>query len=288
MTVADDVGVQSFELPCRDGLTIRGEAYRSAAAAPPTTGRGSVIICHGFKGFAHWAFFPHLARMLAKSGLTAITFDFSGSGVGADRESFTDAEAFEQNTFTRELEDIELVEEYARRIGWINGKFGLFGHSRGGGMAILYAAAEGSNVNSLVTWAAISYPNRWSPEDVAKWRQRGYADITNSRTGQVMRLGTALLDDVELHGRTKVNIESAAKKIKVPWLIIHGTADETVPSSEAEHLHSVSSGVSTLRLIEGGNHGFDAKHPLEKIPPVLERVVAETVKFFVNNATSMK
>lgn len=285
MTVADDVGVQSFEIPCRDGLTIRGEAYRSAVAA---TGRGSVIICHGFKGFAHWAFFPHLARTLAKSGLTAITFDFSGSGIGPDRESFTDAEAFEHNTFTRELEDIELVEEYARRVGWIDGKFGLFGHSRGGGMAILYAAAEGSNVNSLVTWAAISYPNRWSPEDVAKWRQRGYADITNSRTGQVMRLGTSLLDDVELHGRTKVNIESAAKKIKVPWLIIHGTADETVPSSEAEHLHSVSSGVSTLRLIEGGNHGFDAKHPLEKIPPLLEKVVGETVKFFVNNATSMK
>lgn len=282
MTVAGDAGVQSFEIPCRDGLTIRGEAYRASPA------RGSVIICHGFKGFAHWAFFPHLARSLAKSGLTAITFDFSGSGVGADRESFTEAEAFAHNTFTRELEDIELVEEYGRRMGWISGKFGLFGHSRGGGMAILYAAAESSNVNSLVTWAAISYPNRWSPEDVAQWRARGYAEITNSRTGQVMRLGTGLLDDVELHGKTKVNIEAAAKKIKVPWLIIHGTADETVPSSEAEHLHSVSSAVSTLRLIEGGNHGFGAIHPLTEIAPMLERVMAETVKFFADNAAPMK
>ncbi|HEX2602934.1 MAG TPA: alpha/beta fold hydrolase [Gemmatimonadaceae bacterium] len=282
MTVGDDVALQSFEIPCRDGLTIRGEAYRASSA------RGSVIICHGFKGFAHWAFFPHLARTLAQNGLTAITFDFSGSGVGPDRESFTELEAFEHNTFARELEDIELVEDYTRRMGWISGKFGLLGHSRGGGMAILYAAAEGSNVNSLVTWAAISYPNRWSPEDVAKWRHRGYAEITNSRTGQVLRLGTGLLDDVELHGKTKVNIEAAAKKIKVPWLIIHGTADETVPSTEAEHLHSVSSAVSTLLLIEGGNHGFDATHPLKAIPPLLEKVVAETVKFFVKNATPMK
>ena len=155
MTVAGDPGVESFEVPCRDGLTIRGEAY------PASPARGSVIICHGFKGFAHWAFFPHLARTLAKSGLTAITFDFSGSGIGPDRESFSEGEAFAHNTFTRELEDIELVEEYARRMGWISGKFGLFGHSRGGGMAILYTAPEGSNVNSLVTWAAISYPNRW-------------------------------------------------------------------------------------------------------------------------------
>jgi pimeloyl-ACP methyl ester carboxylesterase len=71
----------------------------------------------------------------------------------------------------------------------------------------------------------------------------------------------------------------------VPWLIVHGTADETVPSSEAEHLHSLSKGLSTLRLIEGANHGFDAKHPLDEVPPALEKVVLETAKFFVRNAT---
>jgi uncharacterized protein len=270
---------EMFDIPCRDGLSIRGDVYQ------PASPLGSVVICHGFKGFAHWAFFPYLAARLAQARLTAITFDFSGSGIGPDRESFTQPEAFASNTFTRELEDLELLEEYARRRRWISGKFGLLGHSRGGGMAILYAAAEGSMVGSLVTWAAISYPNRWSPEDVLTWRRRGYADITNSRTGQIMKLGTDLLDDVELHGKTKVNIEGAAKKIRVPWLIVHGTADETVPSAEAEHLHSLSNGVSTLRLIEGANHGFDARHPLNEVPPVLEKVVAETVKFFVRNAT---
>jgi len=271
---------EPFDIPCRDGLSIRGEVYR------PATSIGSVVVCHGFKGFAHWAFFPYVARKLAEKELTAITFDFSGSGIGPDRESFTQAEAFANNTFTRELEDLELLEEYARRRHWIAGKFGLFGHSRGGGMAILYAAAEGSNVNSLVTWAAISYTNRWSPEDTLVWRKRGYAEVTNSRTGQVMRLGTDLLDDVELHGKTKVNIEGAAKKIKVPWLIVHGTGDETVPSREAEHLHSLSDGVSTLRLIKDANHGFDARHPLNEVPPVLEKVVNETVQFFVKNAPS--
>jgi dienelactone hydrolase len=267
-----------FDIPCVDGLSIRGEAY---LAEEPI---GSVIVCHGFKGFAHWAFFPYLARTLAQDGLNAITFDFSGSGIGLDRESFTQAEAFAHNTFSRELEDIELVEDYGRRRKWIHGKFGLFGHSRGGGMAILYAAAEAADVSSLVTWAAISYPNRWSAEDVITWRKRGHTEITNSRTGQVMRLETDLLDDVELHGKTKVNIEAAAAKIKAPWLIIHGTADDTVPSSEAEHLHSLSKGMSTLRLIEGANHGFSATHPLNEVPPVLEKVVLETAKFFVRNA----
>ncbi|MFL5510672.1 MAG: alpha/beta hydrolase [Gemmatimonadaceae bacterium] len=271
---------ESFELPCKDGLVIRGEVYHAIPAV------GSVILCHGFKGFAHWGFFPHLARMLADSGLTAITFDFSGSGIGRDRESFSDESAFGENTFTRELEDLDLVEDFARRKAWIEGRFGLFGHSRGGGMAILFAASEGSNVSALVTWAAISYPNRWRPEDVLTWRARGYADITNSRTGQVMRLGTALLDDVELHWKTKLNIEAAAKKLKVPWLIVHGTADETVPSTEGEHLHSVSEGMSTLRLIEGAGHAFGAQHPLNEVPSELEKVVSETIKFFVRNAAA--
>jgi pimeloyl-ACP methyl ester carboxylesterase len=269
-----------FETPCKDGLSIRGEVYPAEAML------GSVIICHGFKGFAHWAFFPYLAGILAQKGLTAITFDFSGSGIGPDRESFTQADAFAGNTFSRELDDLELVEDYARRRNWIEDKFGLFGHSRGGGSAILFTAAPDSNVNSLVTWSAISYPNRWSPEDVLVWRKRGHTEILNSRTGQIMRLDTDLLDDVELHGKTKLNIEAAARKIRVPWLIIHGTADDTVPSSEAEHLHSQSKGVSTLRLIEGGDHCFEAKHPLTAIPPVLKKVVRETVNFFVRNATA--
>jgi hypothetical protein len=57
-----------------------------------------------------------------------------------------------------------------------------------------------------------------------------------------------------------------------------------VDSSEAEHLHSLSKGISTLRLIERANHGFDATHPLGEVPPILERVVLETAKFFVRNA----
>jgi uncharacterized protein len=278
VTSASVITPEPFEIPCRDGLSIRGEAYLADAAI------GSVIVCHGFKGFAHWAFFPYLARTLAQDSVNAITFDFSGSGIGPDRESFVQAEDFAHNTFSRELEDLELIEEYGRRKKWINGKFGLFGHSRGGGMAILYAAAQAAEVSSLVTWAAISYPNRWSPDDVITWRKHGHTEITNSRTGQLMRLETDLLDDVELHGKTKLNIEAAAAKVKAPWLIIHGTADDTVPSTEAEHLHSLSKGMSTLRLIEGANHGFSATHPLNEVPPVLEKVVLETAKFFVRNA----
>jgi uncharacterized protein len=280
MSAASQKADDSFDIPCADGLFIRGDIYSAKRAV------GSVIICHGFKGFAHWAFFPYLARSLAAAGLTAVTFDFSGSGIGPDRESFTEADAFAGNTFSREQEDIESVVDYARRMKIVGDRYGLFGHSRGGGMAIIYTASHASEVTSLVTWAAIGRTNWWTPEEAIGWRQRGYSEITNSRTGQTMRLDTSLLDDVELHGSTKLNIDAAAAKIKVPWLIVHGTRDETVPSSDGERLHALSRSVSRLRLIEGANHVFGAKHPLDEIPRDLETVVRETVEFFAATAAT--
>jgi uncharacterized protein len=280
MTAPSQKADDTFDIPCADGLFIRGDIYSAKHAA------GSVIICHGFKGFAHWAFFPYLARALATAGLTALTFDFSGSGIGPDRESFTEPDAFAGNTFSREQEDIESVVDYARRMKIVGDRYGLFGHSRGGGMAIIYTAAHASEVASLVTWAAIGRTNWWTPEEATGWRQRGYSEITNSRTGQIMRLDTSLLDDVEVHGSTKLNIAAAAAKVKVPWLIVHGTRDETVPASDGERLHALSPSVSRLLLIEGANHVFGAQHPLDQIPPDLATVVRETVAFFVGTVTS--
>ena len=269
---------EPFEIPCKDGLAIRGERYTADSAI------GTVFVCHGFKGFAHWGFFPFVAQSLAAGGLDAITFDFSGSGIGADRESFTQPEAFSGNTFSRELDDLEILVDYARRAKWFDGKFGMFGHSRGGGTSILYSAAEGAEVNALVTWAAISHANRWNAEEALDWRKRGFREVVNSRTGETLLLGTDLLDEIEAHGTTKVNILAAAGRVKAPWLIVHGTADETVPHAEAEQLHQRAPNVSTLRLVDGANHAFGAVHPLVEPPASLKKLVDETVSFFAANA----
>ena len=42
---------------------------------------------------------------------------------------------------------------------------GVVGHSRGGGIAVLQAASD-PRVRALVTWAAISSVERWSPHAV--------------------------------------------------------------------------------------------------------------------------
>lgn len=257
-------------------LIVRGEARL------PSNPKGAVVICHGFKGFARFSFFPYVATQLAEAGYNAITFDFSGSGIGKDRENFTNPDAFTHNTYRQELQDLEEVVAEARAHKWIEDGYGLFGHSRGGGVAILHACRD-RNVKTLVTWAAISTANRWTHETVAQWRETGFIDIVNARTKQTIPLSTDLLHEVEQYGETMLNIPYSASCIKVPWLILHGAEDETVPASEAERLAVLSDGTSKLHILEGTNHSFGGKHPLEEITPTLESVTRETVEFFAAN-----
>jgi dienelactone hydrolase len=261
---------------------LHGRSLRAIATIPKDP-RGTVIICHGFKGFSRWGFFPHLAEAIAKEGLRAIRFDFSGSGIGDDGESFTDAEGFATNTFSRELEDLTAVEADVSQRGWIAPTYGLVGHSRGGGTAILHAAGN-PRVGALVTLAAISNVRRWSSAEEAAWRERGYTDIVNSRTGQVLRLGTALLDDVDAGANGRLDIPAAAARMKAPWLIIHGEADATVSVDDA-HVLADAAPDARLLIMEGVSHTFDITHPMRASSPALDLAVSETTEWMRRELT---
>lgn len=277
---APPVETREFELKrTHDGreLVIRGDVYLSPAA---TTG---VVFSHGFKGFGRWGFYPYLAPHVAAAGLNAVTFDYSGSGTGADRETYTDADAFARNTYTLELADLSAVVAEARRQGWIGDRYGVFGHSRGGGDAILHTARS-SGVAALVTWAAISHVLRWLPAAAEQWRRLGYTEVVNARTGDVLRLNTTLLDECERLSASDLDIERAASEIDVPWLLVHGTADESVPLDDAHRLYAAAGGSDAshveLAMLEGGNHVFGGGHPLGEPPEMLRTLVARTADFF--------
>lgn len=263
-----------FEIAAPHGGVIRGDAVISRGA---TTG---VVLLHGFKGFARWALFPYLAQRVALSGLSAVAFDFSGSGIGADRESFTEPAAFRDNCYTRELADVRAVVAHATDLGWIGERYGVFGHSRGGGVAVLHAARD-PRVAALVTWAAIATVERWSPADALRWREAGFVDVPNTRTGQVYQIGTTLLEEVERAAADELNILKAASTATMPrWLIVHGTNDETVPADEARALAAAApAGRARLDLVEGANHVLGAIHPLSAPTAQLEQVADDTVNF---------
>jgi fermentation-respiration switch protein FrsA (DUF1100 family) len=112
-------------------------------------------------------------------------------------------------------------------------------------------------------------------------------DIVNARTGQTIPLSIELLHEVEEYGETKLNISAAAARIRIPWLVVHGTSDETVPVSEGQTLANLSAS-ATLRAVDGANHTFGGVHPLKEISPILEATTRETVEFFAANLGSSR
>ena len=267
------VAAEQFEIPGTGARVIRGEVR-----IPPDA-RGSVVLVHGFKGFARFAFFPWLADQLAASGFTAVTFNFSGSGVGDDYETFSDPDGFAENSYTRELHDLSLVIAESERRGWTGPQFGLIGHTRGGAVALLHAARD-ARIRALVTWSAISSVVRWTDEQMSAWRERGYQEVTNSRTGQTFRVSTTLLDETDEHHLGRLNLRLAASTLLCPWLIVHGDADETVPFAEGELLLAASDGRAELVRVSGGTHTFNVAHGMSAPSPQLQSAAEPTLRFF--------
>lgn len=269
---------EEFELAVPGGRTVRGDFYPAGGA------KNGVVICHGFKGFARWGAWPLLAAALNERGLNAIAFDFSGSGVGPDRESFTELEAFAGNTYRRELEDLNAVVNHATTRGWTSRDCGLFGHSRGGATAIFFAA-DSDRVCCLATWASIATIERWSEEQIRDWHERGYTEVLNSRTGQLLRIEKSALEECVRESRYGLDVERAAARVRASWLIVHGSADDVVPASDAHRLAEANSRgdhgmVAEVRIVEGANHILGATHPLTAIPDQLEQVITDTADFF--------
>jgi pimeloyl-ACP methyl ester carboxylesterase len=238
----------------------------------------AVVLCHGFKGFKDWGFFPPFADRLARAGYLVVSWNASGSGVD-DSGEFVWPERFGRNTFTVELADLPSVLDAldGTLLGVVRPtSIGLVGHSRGGGLAIL-ATARSPRISALVTWAAISSSARWSAGMQRRWREAGFLEITNQRTGQVIKLLPDVLDDLE-HNAESLDIGAAADRIKCPWLVIHGAVDETVKLKEAEELAARASRPAS-RVVASTGHTFGAVHPFLGVTPALTEVFDATVEF---------
>jgi dienelactone hydrolase len=262
-----------------------GEILIDVRAAGRDSARPAIVVVHGWKGFKDWGMFPPLADRLARAGFATVTFNLSGSGVD-DSGEFVWPERFEHDTFTAELRDLgSVVDALARgELGVAPpSSIGLVGHSRGGGVAVLHSARD-SRVRALVTWAAISSVERWSPHAVLEWRQRGAMEVANVRTGQRFQLTTDILDDVEHNATGSLDILGAAARVAAPWLIVHGTEDESVSPKEADALRAASpQGTTRLLAVEGAGHTFGAGHPWDaKVhdTPALHRVFDMTLAWF--------
>ncbi|SHI97467.1 alpha/beta hydrolase family protein [Aquimarina spongiae] len=246
-----------------------------------------IIFCHGYKGFKDWGAWDLMAEAFANAGFVLVKFNFSHNGGTVEQPiDFPDLEAFANNTFIKELDDLETVLDWITNpdneiLSKTNAQdITLIGHSRGGGIVVI-KAAEDPRVTKLITWAGVSdYKNRFPKGEAFKqWEKDGVFYVENGRTKQQMPhyfdFYSSFIDHEE-----RLTISKAAAKIAIPYLIVHGTQDPTVHVQEAYSINAYNPNAS-LFLVEGADHVFGARHPCKNsdLPKDLEKIIEKSIEF---------
>lgn len=247
-----------------------------------------VIYVHGFNGFKDWGNFDLIANKIVAEGFVLLKFNFSHNGTTPEHpEMFNNLEAFGNNNYSIELEDLRLM------IDWVcdslnpyyhamnTNQICLIGHSMGGGISILHAAND-NRINKLITWAAISECKtpwgNWPIEKMEEWQIKGVQFYSNSRTHQQMPMYYQLYQDF-IKNQRRLDIEQAIKKLRIPILICHGSNDTSVPVEKGYELKRWQP-LAKLFIVES-DHVFGRKHPWisNDLPPAMEAVVKASIQF---------
>ena len=251
-----------------------------------------VIFCHGYKGFKDWGAWNLVGKEFAKNNFFFVKFNFShNGGTIEDPIDFPDLDAFGNNNYSHELDDLERVLSYFKKGKHLFKNIDLnniilIGHSRGGG-SVLIKASENSIIKNVISWAGVSdFKARFKKEtskEFKEWEKTGVMFVENLRTKQFMPHFFQFYKDFK-ENEDRFNIQSAVKKLTVPYLIIHGEKDQSILPIEGKNLLSWNSN-NKFELIKNGNHTFSAKHPWksDSLPIELKKVVNSTINFIKSN-----
>lgn len=182
----------------------------------------AVILCHGRGGCKDAKKMISLADALFAEDLIVLRFDFSGHGKSEGDYSET--------TLTQEINDVHCAIEAICSLNKVDRKkLGIIGHSFGGSVAIVEAANDSriKYAASIAGVADMMAPLRLyiGPKALRRWLKEGFIDDGGKK------LKYSFITDFNKH-----SILSCAKKIKIPFLVIHGIKDDTVGMHQAKEI----------------------------------------------------
>jgi len=221
-----------------EGLSLVGSLHQSVNGGKSK----AVIIAHGFASNKDRERHIKLANALSESGITALRFDFAGSGESDNREIIIGAQ----------VDDLRSAISYIHDDGYKD--IGVLGESLGGITALL---AINKDIRAMVLWAPVtkaSSPSGLSASDEQSLKEKGY--YIEQKDGKGFKIPKQYIE-----GRREINREEVLGKIKIPVLIVHGTADTEIPikdSEEAIEFLPAGSRLEAIENLEHGDHRMDA------------------------------
>lgn len=247
-----------------------------------------VIFCHGYKGYKDWGAWNLTVPEFVNNKLFFVKFNFSHNGGTLENPiDFPDLNAFGENNYTTELNDLEdIINWVSNNVDFENevdiNNITLIGHSRGGGIVSI-KASENSKIFKLITWCSVSnFKARFPKGEMLKmWEKTGISFTENSRTKQKMPLLYQFYSNFK-ENEERLTIKNSVLKLKIPHLIVHGENDEVVLPTEAINLHKWNP-KSELVLVPEMNHTLGCSHPWNDtfMSAHLKKVVQKSIDFIL-------
>jgi pimeloyl-ACP methyl ester carboxylesterase len=244
--------------------TVAGERLFYALVEGHPTRRQHLVLVHGAGGdHTHW---PAELRRLA--GVNVCALDLPGHGRSAGRGRIS-VEAY-----------ADCVDLWLQALGW--GSAAVMGHSMGGAIAQVLALRQPawlSGVILIATGARLRVDPQileaLNPASISPGKFRETIDLICQRafgpttSEQMLRKGRQQLLSVEpatiyadYLACDKFDLMDRVKDIRVPTLIMAGTADQMAPLKYGQYLHDQIPD-SELAEIKAGGHMLALEKPIE-------------------------
>lgn len=224
-------------------INNRSDLKLSALLSVPADPHCLVIACHGFRGAKeNGGRIYSLGEKLKQIGMGLLAFDFQGSGQSEGQYS--------DLTLTRQAGDLQDVINYADQQFQL--PIIVLGRSFGGS-TILAGASQDDRIVGYIFWSTTVFLKETftglNPA-LASQVEKGNTIMLTDEGGNY-ELDPDLFQDFANH-----NMDDYLRAIgNRPVLIVHGLADEMVPTKNAQHIAQLLP-QAQLNLLEGADHRF--------------------------------
>ena len=223
-------------------------SYQAGVATSPGVPEAIVVIAHGVTAHKDRPLLIALAEALSEAGLASLRVSFAGNGESEGR--------FEEAVPSKEVGDLGSVVDAL--TAWGVTTIAYAGHSMGGAVGVMRASVD-PRINCLVSLAGMVH--------VDAFMRAQFGQLTP---------GAPMLDKPECPWSPNLaddaarigSVTAQAALIRVPWLLVHGDADELVPVQDALDARAAAGGRPELVTLPGIDHRFNGA-----LPQVIDAVV---------------
>ena len=197
-----------------------------------------VLLAHGVTGNKDRPLLVALAEGLSARGWPCLRVSFAGNG--------TSEGDFREATITKESADLrDVLDALPPRT-----KIAYIGHSMGAAVGVMTASSD-DRIRVLVSLAGMV-----RTEDFC---EREFGGVTPGKglmwDEPECPLSQKFVDDLGAIG----DLFDEVGQISIPWLLVHGTADDVVLIEDSRDAYDTAEEPKRLVEIQGAGHSFDEK-----------------------------